>query len=41
VKCWRNKKYPYNAYKDLTEEDWERFVTKYKSEDLVMNNQYM
>jgi hypothetical protein len=28
VKCWRNKTNPFNTYKDLTEEDMERFVAK-------------
>jgi hypothetical protein len=28
VKCWRNKTNPFNTYKNLREEDWERFVAK-------------
>jgi hypothetical protein len=41
VKCWRNKTNPFNMYKDLREEDWERFVAKCESEDFAMSNQYM
>jgi hypothetical protein len=31
----------FNMYKDLREEDWERFVANCKSEDFAVNNQYM
>jgi hypothetical protein len=41
VKCLRDKKNPFNEKKDLTQEDWEGFGTKCKSEDFVMNSQYM
>jgi hypothetical protein len=38
--CW-NKTIPFNTYKELREEDWERFVANCKSEDFVANNLYM
>jgi hypothetical protein len=41
VKCLRDKKNPFNEKKDLTQEDWEGFGTKCKSEDFAMNSQYM
>jgi hypothetical protein len=41
VKLWRNKMISFNMYKDLREEDWERFVANCKSEDFAVNNQYM
>jgi hypothetical protein len=41
VKHWRNEMNPFSMYKELREEDWERFVTKYESDDFVTNSQYM
>jgi phage terminase small subunit len=41
VKLWSNKMNPFNTYKDLREEDWERFVAKCELEDFAMNSQYM
>jgi hypothetical protein len=41
VKLWRNKINPFNTYKDLREEDYERFIAKCESEDFAVNNQYM
>jgi hypothetical protein len=41
VKCWRNKMNPFNTYKDLREEDWERFIAKYELENFIVNSQYM
>jgi hypothetical protein len=41
VKCLRNKRNPFDTFKDLTQEKRERFVTKCESEDFVVNNQYM
>jgi hypothetical protein len=32
---------PFNTYKDLREEDWEKFIAKCESEDFAANNQYM
>jgi hypothetical protein len=37
--CLRNKKNHFDMYKDLTQEDLERFVTKCESADT--HNQYM
>jgi hypothetical protein len=41
MKCLRDKKNPFNTYKDLTQEYWERFLTKCESGDFVVSNQYM
>jgi hypothetical protein len=41
VKCHWNKTNPFNTYKDLTEEDWERVVAKCESEGFAMNSRYM
>jgi hypothetical protein len=41
VKIWRNQDAPFNTYKDLSEEDWTRFVEKCKSENFSTNNEYM
>jgi hypothetical protein len=38
VKCMRDKENPFDKYKDLTQENWERFVTKCESEDFVVNS---
>jgi hypothetical protein len=32
VKIWRIHDTPFGTYKDVTEEDWVRFVEKYKME---------
>jgi hypothetical protein len=41
VKSWRNKMNPFNMYKDLIEEDRERFIAKFEFEDFSANSQYM
>jgi hypothetical protein len=41
VKIWRNQDTPFNMYKDLSEEDWARFVEKCESENFFMNSEYM
>jgi hypothetical protein len=41
VKCWRNNENPFDKYKDLTQEDWERFVAKYQSPDFAKESEYM
>jgi hypothetical protein len=34
-------RHPFNTYKDLSEEDWARFVEKCESENFFANNEYM
>jgi hypothetical protein len=41
VKIWRNQDTPFATYKDLSEEDWSRFVKKCESENFAMNSEYM
>jgi hypothetical protein len=41
VKIWRNQDTPFDMYKDLSEEDWARFVKKCESENFAMNSEYM
>jgi hypothetical protein len=41
VKIWRNQDNPFDMYKDLSEEDWARFVEKCKSENFTANSEYM
>jgi hypothetical protein len=41
VKLRREKESPVHTYKELREEDLERFVAKYESENFVANSQYM
>jgi hypothetical protein len=41
VTCLRKKQNPCEKFKDLKEEDWERFVTKCESPEFVANNEYM
>jgi hypothetical protein len=41
VTCLRKKQNPFEKFKDLKEEDWERFVTKYESLEFVANSDYM
>jgi hypothetical protein len=41
VKIWRNQDIPFATYKDLSEEDWSRFVEKYESKNFVVNSEYM
>jgi Fe2+ transport system protein B len=41
MKLWRNQDTPFNTYKDLSEEDWARFIEKCESENSVMNSEYM
>jgi hypothetical protein len=41
VKIWRNQDTPFATYKDLSEEDWLRFVEKCELENFVANSEYM
>jgi hypothetical protein len=41
VKIWRNQDTPFSTYKDLSEENWLRFIEKCESENFVVNSQYM
>jgi hypothetical protein len=39
--CLKKKQNPFEKFKDLKEEDWERFVTKCESPEFVANSEYM
>jgi hypothetical protein len=41
VNIWRNQDTPFCKYKDVTKEDWARFVQKCGSEHLAMESQYI
>jgi hypothetical protein len=41
VTCLRKKQNPFEKFKDLKEEDWERFVAKCESPKFVANSEYM
>jgi hypothetical protein len=41
VKIWRNQDTPFCKYKDVTKEDWVRFVEKCDSEHFAAESQYM
>jgi hypothetical protein len=41
VMCLRKKQNPFEKFKDLKEEDWERFMAKCKSSEFVVNCEYM
>jgi hypothetical protein len=41
VKIWKNQDTPFDTYKDLSEEDWVRFVEKYESKNFAVNSEYM
>jgi ABC-type uncharacterized transport system YnjBCD substrate-binding protein len=41
VMIWRNQCTPFDMYKDLSEEDWTRFIEKCKSENFTVNSEYM
>jgi hypothetical protein len=41
VTCLRKKQNPFKKFKDLKEEDWERFVAMCKSPEFVANSEYM
>jgi hypothetical protein len=41
VKIWSNQDTPFATYKDLSEEDWSRFVEKCESENFITNSEYM
>jgi hypothetical protein len=41
VKIWRDQDTPFYKYKDLTTEDWARFVQKYKLKHFATNSEYM
>jgi hypothetical protein len=37
----KKKQNPFEKFKDLKEEDWERFVAKCESPEFVVNSEYM
>jgi hypothetical protein len=37
VKIWREKDNPFRTYKELREEDWERFIEKCELKNFAMN----
>jgi hypothetical protein len=41
VKIWRNHVTPFHTYKDVTEEDWARFVEMCELEHFAVESQYM
>jgi hypothetical protein len=41
VTCLRKKQNLFKKFKDLKEEDWERFVAMCKSSEFVANSEYM
>jgi hypothetical protein len=41
VTCLRKKQNPFEKFKDLKEEDWERFIANYESLEFVANCEYM
>jgi hypothetical protein len=41
VKSWRNQDTPFRTYKDVTKEDWARFIEKCESEHFAIESQYM
>jgi hypothetical protein len=41
VTCLRKKQNPFEKFKDLKEEDMERFIAKCESPEFVANNKYM
>jgi hypothetical protein len=41
VKIWRDQDTPFCKYKDVTKEDWVRFVEKCESEQFTAESQYM
>jgi hypothetical protein len=38
VKIWRDQDTPFRKYKDLSKEDWVRFVEKCESENFAVNS---
>jgi hypothetical protein len=41
VKIWRDQNTPFDKYKDLSKEDWARFIKKCESESFAANREYM
>jgi hypothetical protein len=41
VMFWTNQDTPFATYKDLSKEDWVRFIEKCKSENFAVNSEYM
>jgi hypothetical protein len=41
VKIWRDQTTPFDKYKDVSKEDWTRFVEKCESENFAANSEYM
>jgi hypothetical protein len=41
VKIWRNQDTPIRKYKDVTKEDWARFVEKSEPEHFAVESQYV
>jgi hypothetical protein len=40
VKIWRHQNTPFHKYKDVTKEDWTRFIEKCESEQFAAESQY-
>jgi hypothetical protein len=40
VKIWRHQNTPFHKYKDVTKEDWTRFIEKCESEQFAVESQY-
>jgi hypothetical protein len=41
VTCLRKKQNPFKKFKDLKEQNWERFIAKCESPEFVVNSEYM
>jgi hypothetical protein len=41
VNIWRNQDTPFRKYKDVTKEDWARFIENCESEHFAVESQYM
>jgi hypothetical protein len=41
MKIWRNQATSFYKYKDVTKEDWARFIKKCESEHFATQSQYM
>jgi hypothetical protein len=41
MKIWRNQDTSFCTYKDVTKEDWARFIKKCESKHIAVESQYM
>jgi hypothetical protein len=41
VKIWRDQTTPFDKYKDVSKEDWVRFIEKCESENFAVNSEYI